>query len=124
MRAEIQARVDEIREALALIRTGCFLAGCDHGKITGVAWAVRFPAGSPAWRDHGSVVAEEHEGLHDLGERAADRVRRALGRGRLLLELLEPRLGSGLPEERGDALDRIGPAADRFALCAHPSSTK
>lgn len=38
--------------SLALIRTGCFLAGCDHGKITGVAWAVRFPAGSPAWRDH------------------------------------------------------------------------
>ncbi len=38
--------------SLALIRTGCFLAGCDHGKITGAAWAVRFPAGSPAWRDH------------------------------------------------------------------------
>ena len=38
--------------SLALIRTGCFLAGCDYGKIIGVAWAVRFPAGSPAWRDH------------------------------------------------------------------------
>ena len=38
--------------ALVLARTGCFLGGCDYGKITSVPWAVRFPSGSPAWRDH------------------------------------------------------------------------
>src|SRR6185295_13037101 len=25
---------------------------CDYGKVSAVGWAVRFPAGSPAWRDH------------------------------------------------------------------------
>jgi prolipoprotein diacylglyceryltransferase len=38
--------------ALALARTGCFLAGCDYGKVTAVPWGVRFPSGSSAWRDH------------------------------------------------------------------------
>jgi len=38
--------------ALALVRTGCFLAGCDYGKLTSGPWAVRFPRGAPAWRDH------------------------------------------------------------------------
>jgi phosphatidylglycerol:prolipoprotein diacylglycerol transferase len=38
--------------AIALVRVGCFVAGCDHGEITGVPWAVRFPAGSPAFADH------------------------------------------------------------------------
>lgn len=38
--------------ALALARMGCFMAGCDYGKVSSVPWAVRFPAGSPAWRDH------------------------------------------------------------------------
>ncbi|HSS03484.1 MAG TPA: prolipoprotein diacylglyceryl transferase family protein [Kofleriaceae bacterium] len=38
--------------ALAFARTGCFMAGCDYGKVSSVPWAVRFPAGSPAWRDH------------------------------------------------------------------------
>ena len=38
--------------ALAFARLGCFLAGCDYGKVSWVPWAVRFPAGSPAWRDH------------------------------------------------------------------------
>lgn len=35
---------------LAIGRLGCFLAGCDYGQVTSVGWAVRFPAGSPAWR--------------------------------------------------------------------------
>ena len=35
---------------LAIGRLGCFLAGCDYGQVTSVPWAVRFPAGSPAWR--------------------------------------------------------------------------
>jgi phosphatidylglycerol:prolipoprotein diacylglycerol transferase len=38
--------------ALAFARVGCFMAGCDYGKVSSVPWAVRFPAGSPAWRDH------------------------------------------------------------------------
>jgi phosphatidylglycerol:prolipoprotein diacylglycerol transferase len=38
--------------ALTFARIGCFMAGCDYGKISSVPWAVRFPAGSPAWRDH------------------------------------------------------------------------
>jgi prolipoprotein diacylglyceryltransferase len=37
--------------ALALARTGCFLAGCDYGKVSALPWALRFPAGSPAWHD-------------------------------------------------------------------------
>ena len=38
--------------ALCCARIGCFLAGCDYGKVTSLPWAVRFPAGSPAWVDH------------------------------------------------------------------------
>jgi prolipoprotein diacylglyceryltransferase len=38
--------------ALGLTRLGCFVAGCDYGKVTSGPWATRFPAGSPAWRDH------------------------------------------------------------------------
>jgi phosphatidylglycerol:prolipoprotein diacylglycerol transferase len=38
--------------ALCFARIGCFLAGCDYGKVTSVPWAVRFPAHSPAWLDH------------------------------------------------------------------------
>lgn len=37
---------------LVFARLGCFMAGCDYGQVTSVPWAVRFPAGSPAWRDH------------------------------------------------------------------------
>jgi phosphatidylglycerol---prolipoprotein diacylglyceryl transferase len=36
----------------ALVRTGCFLAGCDYGLPTAGAWGVRFPAGSLAALDH------------------------------------------------------------------------
>jgi len=38
--------------ALVFARAGCFMAGCDYGKVSSLPWAVRFPAGSPAWRDH------------------------------------------------------------------------
>ena len=34
---------------LALTRVGCFLAGCDFGAPWDGPWAVRFPAGSPAF---------------------------------------------------------------------------
>lgn len=38
--------------AMALTRLGCFLAGCCHGVVSSVPWAVRFPAGSYAWQAH------------------------------------------------------------------------
>jgi prolipoprotein diacylglyceryltransferase len=36
----------------ALVRTGCFLAGCDYGLPTAGPWGVRFPRGSLAAIDH------------------------------------------------------------------------
>lgn len=33
-------------------RLGCFLAGCDFGRVTAVPWAVRFPRISPAFEQH------------------------------------------------------------------------
>lgn len=38
--------------ALVVARLGCLVAGCDYGKVTALPWAMRFPGGSPAWRDH------------------------------------------------------------------------
>jgi hypothetical protein len=38
--------------ALVVARFGCLIAGCDYGKVTALPWAMRFPGGSPAWRDH------------------------------------------------------------------------
>jgi phosphatidylglycerol---prolipoprotein diacylglyceryl transferase len=38
--------------SLALVRVGCFLAGCDYGQISSAPWAMRFPRGTGAWRDH------------------------------------------------------------------------
>jgi len=52
--------------ALMLARIGCFLAGCDYGKVSALPWAVRFPAHSPAWQDHlaaGLVPAGRAESL-------------------------------------------------------------
>ncbi|HEV7557274.1 MAG TPA: prolipoprotein diacylglyceryl transferase family protein [Kofleriaceae bacterium] len=52
--------------ALMFARLGCFMAGCDYGKVSSVPWAVRFPAGSPAWHDHvraGLVPASRAESL-------------------------------------------------------------
>ncbi|WP_437488097.1 prolipoprotein diacylglyceryl transferase family protein [Sorangium sp. So ce1014] len=39
----------------ACVRTGCFLAGCDYGRVTAGALGVRFPAGSPAAADHAAA---------------------------------------------------------------------
>lgn len=36
----------------AITRIGCLLFGCDYGKRSDLAWAIRFPKGSPAWSDH------------------------------------------------------------------------
>ena len=61
-------------------------------------------------REHRLAVADEHERLHDLAERAAGRARGVLRGRRTGLELLEPRLGTGLSQEGGDSLDRLRPA--------------
>jgi prolipoprotein diacylglyceryltransferase len=52
--------------ALVFARLGCFMAGCDYGKVSSLPWAVRFPAGSPAWRDQihaGWIPAGRFESL-------------------------------------------------------------
>lgn len=36
----------------ALVRVGCFVAGCDYGVPSSLPWAVRFPSGSLAALDH------------------------------------------------------------------------
>ena len=38
--------------SFALVRVGCFLAGCDFGRVTASSWGVRFPAFSPAAVEH------------------------------------------------------------------------
>jgi phosphatidylglycerol---prolipoprotein diacylglyceryl transferase len=35
--------------AMAVVRLGCFCAGCCHGSVSGLPWAVSFPAASFAW---------------------------------------------------------------------------
>jgi prolipoprotein diacylglyceryltransferase len=37
---------------VAIARLGCFSAGCDFGRPSGLPWAVSFGAGSPAWHQH------------------------------------------------------------------------
>lgn len=52
--------------ALFFSRIGCFLGGCDYGKVTSAPWAMRFPQGSPAWVDHvnaGLIPAGRSESL-------------------------------------------------------------
>lgn len=39
----------------AFVRTGCFLAGCDYGRVTAGPLGVRFPGGSPASMDHAAA---------------------------------------------------------------------
>lgn len=38
--------------SFALVRVGCFIAGCDYGVPTALPWAVRFPPGSLAALEH------------------------------------------------------------------------
>jgi phosphatidylglycerol:prolipoprotein diacylglycerol transferase len=35
--------------SMGIVRLGCFLAGCCHGAVSALPWAVAFPPGSPAW---------------------------------------------------------------------------
>jgi phosphatidylglycerol:prolipoprotein diacylglycerol transferase len=38
--------------AMAMVRIGCFLAGCCFGRPAAVPWALSFPRYSPAWGSH------------------------------------------------------------------------
>jgi phosphatidylglycerol:prolipoprotein diacylglycerol transferase len=49
LRAVLDAMTPAMALGLAIARLGCFLAGCNFGRPSEVAWAVRFPAESPAW---------------------------------------------------------------------------
>jgi prolipoprotein diacylglyceryltransferase len=62
--------LDRVAPALMLLlatgRVGCFLAGCDAGVPSRVDWAVRFPAGTEAFREHaarGLVLASDRWSL-------------------------------------------------------------
>lgn len=47
-------------------RLGCFFGGCDFGAVSRAPWAMRYPAGSPAFADHlarGLVLATDHRSL-------------------------------------------------------------
>ena len=44
--------VPALCSGLFLTRVGCLLAGCDFGRPWNGAWAVQFPPGSPAFRQH------------------------------------------------------------------------
>ena len=47
--AVLDAMTPSLALGLAITRIGCFLAGCNFGRPSGLPWAVRFPQGSPAW---------------------------------------------------------------------------
>jgi phosphatidylglycerol:prolipoprotein diacylglycerol transferase len=53
--------VPSVCVGLVLTRIGCFLAGCDFGQPWDGPWAVRFPAGSPAFEQ------QAHDGLLAAG---------------------------------------------------------
>ncbi len=38
--------------ALGFARLGCFMQGCDYGRITGWGWGVRYPVDTPAFKGH------------------------------------------------------------------------
>ena len=38
--------------AMATVRLGCLFAGCCHGTLATVPWAIEFPRGSLAWQAH------------------------------------------------------------------------
>jgi prolipoprotein diacylglyceryltransferase len=51
--AEALDRLAPCLGVLVLVaRAGCFLAGCDFGAVTAGALGVRYPPGSPAFREH------------------------------------------------------------------------
>ena len=50
--AGLDASAPSVVLGTAITRVGCLLFGCDYGKVSHVAWAIRFPRDAPAWKDH------------------------------------------------------------------------
>lgn len=51
---------------ILLARMGCFFGGCDFGAVTRAPWGVRFPRGTPAFRQHleaGLILASDKGSL-------------------------------------------------------------
>jgi phosphatidylglycerol:prolipoprotein diacylglycerol transferase len=48
-------------------RVGCFMAGCCHGRPTGLPWGVVFPPGSPAAARFGEGVPVHPTQLYEAG---------------------------------------------------------
>ena len=71
------------------------------------------PAVARDQRDDGAAVADEDQGLDDLGRVDAGRLRGCLGSGRALRELLQPSLRLRGREEVRDALDGLRPHRQR-----------
>lgn len=118
---------------VAVARIGCFVAGCDHGTITSVPWAVRYPVGSQAFRSHldaGLVQASDarslpvhpaqlYESLVGVGmvlavvalERRSRRISRPLAPGALFVAAgMTYAVGRFLVEMvRGDDRGMLGP---------------
>jgi phosphatidylglycerol:prolipoprotein diacylglycerol transferase len=80
---------------LGFARVGCFIHGCDFGRITGAAWGVRFPAGSPPFRaqlKHGFVGEFQ---LLSLPVHPLQLLLAALGFGLFIAFTARPDLGRG-----------------------------
>jgi phosphatidylglycerol:prolipoprotein diacylglycerol transferase len=52
---------------IGITRIGCFLAGCCFGLPSDACCAVRFPVGSPAWRQFGDVAVHPSQLYGSLG---------------------------------------------------------
>jgi phosphatidylglycerol:prolipoprotein diacylglycerol transferase len=50
----------------AITRVGCLLFGCDYGRRSDVPWAIRFPAGAPAFHDHVSNFGLDKSAAYSL----------------------------------------------------------
>lgn len=52
---------------IGITRIGCFLAGCCYGLPSDIGCAVRFPHGSPVWREFGDVTVHPSQLYGSLG---------------------------------------------------------
>jgi phosphatidylglycerol:prolipoprotein diacylglycerol transferase len=66
----VRAALDRLAPCFGLMillaRSGCFFGGCDFGVVTSAPWAVRFPPGTPAFRQHldaGLILAADRGSL-------------------------------------------------------------
>lgn len=51
---------------IVFARVGCFFGGCEFGTVTRVPWAIRFPRGTPAFKQHleaGLILASDKGSL-------------------------------------------------------------